>query len=639
MVAAALLLALTIVGVAALVNTAAFDDARATQAQSDAPWEGLEYRDEVATGVGGVVRVVNNDSQFASYRDLNDSYRRTTRDWVRLSADHYGIAGRSAGADPQGTVNGTRIAQNVSTDFQAPATSDRNWTVARGINDTRHFRMNVSNDSLRADQGFGAGPRGAYHTSRYFRVNLTQQGGPTRGVYLYRNGAADRVFLRVDGGPSRGISRRCAGSPNPDGRLTIHLTNRRVGDAYCAPLDVFDTVQDTNYTVRYERSDEISGSYDLYVDDNRSEVLDVQRYNTDGSSSPFVENATYAGLTRLDYAAGGVNLDGTIAAIPDDLRPLAGGEPFTPPALTGEFITYRTSGIRSLNRSGNERSYSGGGTGNAGGIGPSGIDVDSDGNDEIPYKKGSDLKIISSGDGPGNTDEDNVIASDQIDRGEQMTYGVDVWDGDGSVFYPRDDGVGGTDALGRAWCDGDCSNTGMVTTQQETITQGDGNGVHSIAGTADLNNDSLRDIVYVDRGTPHAFHFWDNASNTRVDRTSVTVPNTSSTTPPAIGTPADFDGDGFARVPLVNSTGGIQLVNLTAGGVGTTERISPDGTATETTMAVLDWDGDAEPEVVYLEAGTNELRIIDDVTGANTDTLVTDNTGDPISADPEFGVR
>ena len=78
-----------------------------------------------------------------------------------------------------------------------------------------------------------------------------------------------------------------------------------------------------------------------------------------------------------------------------------------------------------------------------------------------------------------------------------------------------------------------------------------------------------------------------------------------------LGRPADFDGDGTARIPMVDDSDRLVLVNSDGD-----ETVLVDSGVDKSPVAAVDWDEDGELEVMYLN-GRN-LKYVDDVTGSQT---------------------
>ena len=97
------------------------------------------------------------------------------------------------------------------------------------------------------------------------------------------------------------------------------------------------------------------------------------------------------------------------------------------------------------------------------------------------------------------------------------------------------------------------------------------------------------------------------------------------------GAPRQFDGTAPPRVPIVDTSQNVQLVDSG----GTTTTVLGDGSATKTPLAGLDWTGDADLEILYVDSGSNTLYY---VTLGGSKTQVTDADGNTVTVDTGVGV-
>jgi archaellum component FlaG (FlaF/FlaG flagellin family) len=139
------------------------------------------------------------------------------------------------------------------------------------------------------------------------------------------------------------------------------------------------------------------------------------------------------------------------------------------------------------------------------------------------------------------------------------------------------------------------------------------NGVSAVAGAADLDGDGDEEFAYVD-GSQELRYLAapsDTTGEKLADGTGVGASNGVG-----LGEPADFDGDGLARVPIVDGSNNLLLADETG-----PEQTLVDGTDAaapeKAPLATVDWDGDGTPEVVYL-AVDGRLLYVDDVATSPT---------------------
>ncbi|WP_435147954.1 PKD domain-containing protein [Halobaculum sp. P14] len=192
-------------------------------------------------------------------------------------------------------------------------------------------------------------------------------------------------------------------------------------------------------------------------------------------------------------------------------------------------------------------------------------DMDGDWYAEVPYVTGNgDLSVID------RSGEQKLLATGV--KASKTKVAVGDLDGDGttSVFYTP--GSGG-DGLRRV------TYNGAPTTVVDP-----GDSLSGAAGVADVTGDGVAEIVYNSAGM---LRYYNTTGQQDVEFSG--EPAAGGT----VGAPRDFDGDGVARVPIVDGSGNVELVGV--GGVTTLA-----SGAKKTPVAAVNWTGDGTPEVLYL---------------------------------------
>jgi hypothetical protein len=226
-------------------------------------------------------------------------------------------------------------------------------------------------------------------------------------------------------------------------------------------------------------------------------------------------------------------------------------------------------------------------------IGPLIADIDGDGTDEIPYvkRKGNDERItIVNPDGSDETEISNVAARDP------SVLAVGQWGSDPiSVYFA-----------------GSLSSTIYRTNADslDTPIATPSNGVSAVAGPAEIDGDGNEELVYIDDSS--ALRYFDDKGDNMASGTKISFTNgIGSNNGIGVGRPADFDGDGTARIPVVDGSNRLVLVDSN----GNVEVLVSSGVE-KAPVAPVDWDEDGELELVYLEG--NNLKYVDNVSGSQT---------------------
>jgi hypothetical protein len=248
-------------------------------------------------------------------------------------------------------------------------------------------------------------------------------------------------------------------------------------------------------------------------------------------------------------------------------------------------------------------------SGQAEAIGPPRVDFDGDGLVEMPYVNGSNgLSMIDR-----NNETTSVLTSGVKKTG--IVTGT--WDGSTtSVFYANSN-------------DGDLYRTDVNGNTQRIA--GFSNPVISVAGIGDFDNDSADEIATVVNGE---LGIVDDDGNTYTEDIDIGSNNNRG-----IGEPADFNGDGQVRLPVVTGGNDLSLVNCQKKNKNkfdcTQTNVASD-LASKTVVAQYDWTENGQPEIVFANKNDNNRLYYAEVSG---DTATVTRIGSGIKIYPEAGVR
>ena len=228
-------------------------------------------------------------------------------------------------------------------------------------------------------------------------------------------------------------------------------------------------------------------------------------------------------------------------------------------------------------------------------LGPLVADIDGDGSEDIPYVPAGDNTATVHIVNPDGTDETELSSTDA--RRSPSLLGVGRWnDTRTSVYFASKDK---TTIYRTNTSDGDVK---VVEPDKE---------VKAVAGPADIDGDGTNELVYADNNLVLRY-FEPGAGSGSATGTKIYA-DIGSNNGIGLGRPADFDGDGTARIPVVDGSERLLLIDSD----GSETELVDSGVA-KSPVAAVDWDEDGELEAMYIDTN-GELRWVDNVGGSNDD--------------------
>lgn len=293
----ALLLAMTFVGIALLLNTVLFSENLATRSQGDAGSAETYRAAVVETVSGALVRVnhQNNTSQQALRQNLSS----TVATWAEQSRRFQVPKGATANGSVVDTTAGTFLLQtNRSRNFTAGGTGaaagDTDWTLATDT-ETRRARLNVSRGSLHA-----VGTDGTLSDSTLDGVtgaafHALVDDGTTHRVYVFVD-SSDTVRVFVEGPTGDYLGENDPSCQAADERVTVDLQRGTVAGQDCDALSFYGATG--THDLRFRNATEVEGTYEFLVNGS----VDTSPYfDADSGRSPFTTPAIYAATLRVTY--------------------------------------------------------------------------------------------------------------------------------------------------------------------------------------------------------------------------------------------------------------------------------------------------------------------------------------------------
>jgi len=313
-----LAVAVTLVALVLLLNTAIYTQNLATRGAQVEDGEAIEFRGEVVADVGGLLDAEGR-AEHDDWEDAEANVSAAVRRYDRLLSHNYAERGTVAEIE-RGTLSITRGAllrqTNASRNFTAANGEPVDWTLAEGVGTVdapgaRNVRLTVAEENLTS----GTEPTG-------FAVRLAGNDGDDWRAYVYRD-ADDGddhsgITVAVKNGTESSASEVCSAS-GPE--ATVDFTRGTINGTACPALDWANGI-DGPYDVIFENPDEIVGTYELTVDDSTSEV-DVRTDNfgePGGDASPRAVPAAYDAAFEIHFETPRVAFHTTVRTAPGEPR-------------------------------------------------------------------------------------------------------------------------------------------------------------------------------------------------------------------------------------------------------------------------------------------------------------------------------
>ena len=251
----ALALAVTLVAIALVLNSAIYTHNLASRYQSPADSSATFARD-ARIGAGGLLDDVNDDS--STYGVIEGQYTDALREYEESSARIVAPNGRSVSFDHQARVRGVRVIDDTSGTFDPRTGSPTNWTVASEVR-IRQFNVTVDDvdvsqsNSTTDDQLSSPAEPGA------FFITFEDDSGTARYVAVYNDSTGTPLVMVHNGSSPLGV---CSTGSFP---AELDLTGERFGGTTCPALGAIGDLSGP-HAVRYNQSNDVTGTYGLTAD-------------------------------------------------------------------------------------------------------------------------------------------------------------------------------------------------------------------------------------------------------------------------------------------------------------------------------------------------------------------------------------
>lgn len=313
----ALSLAIVLVGLALVLNSAIYAENFATRANQGEAGQITQLEQQAVQGAGGAMQHHHhNPSSHSTYDDLESGFNRSIDGWSGLVIQDSARRGQYVNANYTGTyTKGTRIAQDDGSTFE-PKESDailevdllssltgslttEYWAVTPDASQVRDFSMTVDHDQL-GDDGASLLELEASVAGQFladleldadgelglvnalslsdapftivYDVNDDNDIDHSIAIYPANEDDVNVTYHRHDGS---GVTRTCT-VEDVDSTFTVDVSNGWVegGDGACSEVFAFQSELSDPYQLLFVSGDQIAGDYELIVDDPNHEFED-----------------------------------------------------------------------------------------------------------------------------------------------------------------------------------------------------------------------------------------------------------------------------------------------------------------------------------------------------------------------------
>lgn len=298
-----LTIAVAIVVLALLVNSAIYTQNVATRGIDAGGDEAIEYRNTVDSAVTSLVVSENNDRERPSATPIaNVTVGMEELD--RMFAENYLRTGanvdieRDAPGYTSNVSEGRWIVHDNDSRVFTGASGPGNWTPVSGAEGIRSYRMQLNGGSLASTTTPGADA---------FRV-VVDDGAAEWKLFAYQEAGTTKLAVQNASDPSPTLD-VCSPSTDP----TIDLTNGTVDGSDCAALD-FAAGVDAPYDLHYEYPARATGTYEFIA--NTTAVGDVNAGAASGS--PYSLEGVYGVEINIVYETSSIRYHAHVSAVPGE---------------------------------------------------------------------------------------------------------------------------------------------------------------------------------------------------------------------------------------------------------------------------------------------------------------------------------
>lgn len=283
-----LIVAVTLVAMVLLLNTAIYTENLASRGGDQSPREAIEYRAAVVDGVGGLIDE-ENGQEHGSFSTVETNVEDGIDTIDNFTARNYAYGGtivRINQSSSMTVAEGKLVRQtNSSRRFRNASGALDDWELATGVEDDeiRNFEVTVNRTSLEPN------------ADDALNVRLEDSGSTTWQAFFYEDGSNNvTVATSIGGGPRTDVCTVDASN------ATIDLTRGEIEGEPCPGLNWSEGLTG-DYTVEYENGENATGTYNVTIADPGGATIDPDNVDDGSPTSVYHVPAVYGVSFEISY--------------------------------------------------------------------------------------------------------------------------------------------------------------------------------------------------------------------------------------------------------------------------------------------------------------------------------------------------
>jgi hypothetical protein len=284
-----LLVAVTMVAMVLLLNTAIYTENLASRGADQSGREALEYRRAVVDGVGGLIEE-ENEKEHGSFSTVKTDVEDGIDTIDNFTARNYAMRGTvvriNQSSSSMTVTEGKLVRQTTSRQFQNSSGALDDWELATGVEDDeiRDFTVNVSRSSLETNVDHG------------LTVYLEDSSATTWEAFVYEDGSNVTVATSLNGGSKTDVCTVAASE------ATVDLTRGEIEGEPCPGLNWSQGLTG-DYSVEYRNGENATGTYNVTIADPGGATVHPTNVDDSPSTAVYHVPAVYGVSFEIEYEA------------------------------------------------------------------------------------------------------------------------------------------------------------------------------------------------------------------------------------------------------------------------------------------------------------------------------------------------